>query len=177
MEIVGAISLGLQHRQVGAGGSLVGEAAALGAFSGGLFGGLIGAAVGAGRAGDRWKEVKPPMPSSGAGAGLVCLFRILMLALADPRREEAPVGAQRGRNPRAEQVAYAVFDATQRGHRYQHRVEDWNSIRGQRKESSASWPFVRIRQQLLTAGRRSTHGVRRQGSRTGFHISIIRFIR
>ena len=57
--VAGAISLGLQHDQVGEDGSSVGKAAALGAFSGGLFGGLIGAVVGAARAGERWEQVWP----------------------------------------------------------------------------------------------------------------------
>ena len=55
----GAISLGLQHDQVGEDGSSAGKAAALGAFSGGLFGGLIGAGIGAARAGERWEQVWP----------------------------------------------------------------------------------------------------------------------
>jgi hypothetical protein len=53
----GAISLGLQHDQVGDGSS-VGSAVALGAWSGMLFGGLIGAAVGASRAGEQWERVR-----------------------------------------------------------------------------------------------------------------------
>ena len=57
--VAGAISLGLQHDQVGEDGSSVGKAAALGAFSGGLFGGLIGAGVGAARAGERWQQIWP----------------------------------------------------------------------------------------------------------------------
>jgi hypothetical protein len=57
--VAGAISLGLQHEQVGEDGSSVGKAAALGAFSGGLFGGLIGAGIGAARAGERWEPVWP----------------------------------------------------------------------------------------------------------------------
>ena len=53
----GAISLGLQHEEVG-GGSSVGEAAALGVWSGGLFGGAIGALVGAARATEQWERVR-----------------------------------------------------------------------------------------------------------------------
>ena len=56
---LGAVSLGVQHQQVGDGGSSVGKAAALGAFSGGLFGGLIGAGIGAVRSGDKWEHVYP----------------------------------------------------------------------------------------------------------------------
>ena len=59
MGALGAISLGLQHEQVGEEGSSVGEAVALGVWSGGLFGGLIGGAIGAARAGDRWEQVWP----------------------------------------------------------------------------------------------------------------------
>jgi hypothetical protein len=55
--VPGAISLGLQHTQVG-GGASVAKAAALGAWSGGLFGGLIGAAVGALRPGENWERVR-----------------------------------------------------------------------------------------------------------------------
>jgi hypothetical protein len=54
----GAISLGLQHDQVGDGSSVVGSAVALGAWSGMLFGGLIGAAIGAGHSGERWERVR-----------------------------------------------------------------------------------------------------------------------
>lgn len=53
----GAISLGLQHDQVGDGSS-VGSAVALGAWSGMLFGGLIGAAIGTGHSGERWERVR-----------------------------------------------------------------------------------------------------------------------
>ena len=59
MGALGAISLGLQHEQVGEEGSSVAEAAALGLWSGGLFGGLIGGAIGAARAGDDWQQVWP----------------------------------------------------------------------------------------------------------------------
>jgi hypothetical protein len=59
MGALGAISLGLQHEQVGEEGSSVAKAAALGVWSGGLFGGLIGGAIGAARAGDRWEQVWP----------------------------------------------------------------------------------------------------------------------
>ena len=55
--VPGAISLGLQHEQVG-GGSSAARAAALGAWSGGLFGGLIGAVVGAARPGEDWERVR-----------------------------------------------------------------------------------------------------------------------
>ena len=53
----GAISLGLQHQQVG-GGVGPAEAAALGAWSGGLFGGLIGALVGAARPAEHWERAR-----------------------------------------------------------------------------------------------------------------------
>ena len=53
----GALSLGLQHEQVG-GGSSVAEAAALGAWSGGLFGGLVGAVVGSAHRGEIWERVR-----------------------------------------------------------------------------------------------------------------------
>ena len=53
----GAVSLGLQHEQVG-GGSSVAKAAALGAWSGGLFGGLIGAVVGAAHPSEKWERVR-----------------------------------------------------------------------------------------------------------------------
>lgn len=56
---IGAISLGLQHDTVGEDGSSVGEAVALGLWSGGLFGGLIGAGIGAARAGEKWDQVWP----------------------------------------------------------------------------------------------------------------------
>ena len=56
---VGAVSLGLQHDEVGEDGSSVGEAVALGLWSGGLFGGLIGAGIGAARAGEKWEKVWP----------------------------------------------------------------------------------------------------------------------
>lgn len=55
--VPGAISLGLQHEQVG-GGSSVAKATALGAWSGGLFGGLIGAVVGAAHPGENWERVR-----------------------------------------------------------------------------------------------------------------------
>lgn len=57
--VPGAISLGLQHDQVGENGSSVGKAMALGAWSGGLFGGLIGAAIGAAHPGEKWEKVTP----------------------------------------------------------------------------------------------------------------------
>lgn len=56
---IGAVSLGLQHDDVGEDGSSAGEAVALGLWSGGLFGGLIGAGVGAARAGEHWEKVFP----------------------------------------------------------------------------------------------------------------------
>ena len=59
MAGIGAVSLGLQHDDVGDDGASVGEAVALGLWSGGLFGGLIGAGVGAARAGERWEKVWP----------------------------------------------------------------------------------------------------------------------
>jgi len=55
--VPGAISLGLQHEQVG-GGTSAAKAAALGAWSGGLFGGLIGSAIGALRPGENWERVR-----------------------------------------------------------------------------------------------------------------------
>ena len=55
--VPGAVSLGLQHEQVG-GGSSAAKAAALGAWSGGLFGGLIGAAFGAAHPGENWERVR-----------------------------------------------------------------------------------------------------------------------
>lgn len=59
MAGIGAVSLGLQHDDVGEDGSSVGEAVALGLWSGGLFGSLIGAGVGAARAGEKWHQVWP----------------------------------------------------------------------------------------------------------------------
>lgn len=56
---IGAISLGLQHEEVGENGSSAGKAAALGAWSGGLFGGLIGGAIGATKHADHWEQVWP----------------------------------------------------------------------------------------------------------------------
>ena len=59
MGALGAILLPLQHEEVGEDGSSVGEAVALGLWSGGLFGGLIGGGIGAARSGDRWEQVWP----------------------------------------------------------------------------------------------------------------------
>lgn len=59
MGALGALSLGLQHEQVGEDGSSVGEAVALGLWSGGLFGALIGGGIGAARSGDRWEQIWP----------------------------------------------------------------------------------------------------------------------
>jgi hypothetical protein len=56
---VSGLSLGFQHEQVGEDGASVGEAMALGAWSGGLFGGLIGAAIGAIHPGEEWEKVTP----------------------------------------------------------------------------------------------------------------------
>jgi hypothetical protein len=56
---IGAIGAGLQHETLGEDGASVGEAVALGVWSGGLFGGLIGAGVGAARAGEKWEQVWP----------------------------------------------------------------------------------------------------------------------
>ena len=56
---LGAVLLPLQRGEVGDDGATVGEAVALGLWSGGLFGGLIGGAIGASRAGDRWEQVWP----------------------------------------------------------------------------------------------------------------------
>jgi hypothetical protein len=55
--VPGAISLGLQHEQVG-GGSSAAKAALLGAWSGGLFGALIGGVVGAVNPGQDWERVR-----------------------------------------------------------------------------------------------------------------------
>jgi hypothetical protein len=59
MAGIGAVSLGLQHDEVGEDGSTVGEAVALGLWSGGLLGSVIGAGVGAARAGEKWQQVWP----------------------------------------------------------------------------------------------------------------------
>ena len=59
MGALGAVSLGLQHEQVGEEGSSVAKAAALGVWSGGLFGGLIGGGIGAARRGDDWEHIWP----------------------------------------------------------------------------------------------------------------------
>jgi hypothetical protein len=56
--VVGAVSLGLQHEQVGDEGSSVGKAVALGAWSGVLFGGSLGAAIGAANPGENWERVR-----------------------------------------------------------------------------------------------------------------------
>jgi len=56
---IGAVSLGLQHEEVGENGSSFGKAAALGAWSGGLFGGAIGGAIGAAKSADHWERVWP----------------------------------------------------------------------------------------------------------------------
>lgn len=56
---LGAILLGWQHQDVGDDGASVGEAVALGLWSGALFGGAIGAGVGAARAGEKWTQVFP----------------------------------------------------------------------------------------------------------------------
>ena len=56
--VPGAISLGLQHEQVGEHGSSTGKAAALGAWSGGLFGGLIGGLVGAAHPSENWERIR-----------------------------------------------------------------------------------------------------------------------
>ena len=55
--VPGAISLALQHEEVG-GGASAAKAAALGAWSGGLFGGVIGAVVGALRPGENWERIR-----------------------------------------------------------------------------------------------------------------------
>lgn len=54
---ISGISLGFQHEEVGEEGLSFGEAALLGAWSGGLIGGLIGAAIGAGNPGEVWENV------------------------------------------------------------------------------------------------------------------------
>lgn len=66
--IPGAISLGIQHDQVGEEGTSVAGAAALGVWSGGIFGGLIGAAVGALSPGEEWVSVSTAV-HTGADAG------------------------------------------------------------------------------------------------------------
>lgn len=71
--VPGAISLGLQHEQVGANGSSVGEAALLGAWSGALLGGLVGAAWGALHPGEAWETLSPSFrigPRGGPGGGV-----------------------------------------------------------------------------------------------------------
>ena len=60
--VPGAILLGFGHEQIGEGGSSVGEAAALGAWSGALFGGLFGAAIGAANPGEDWEDLTPTLP-------------------------------------------------------------------------------------------------------------------
>ena len=55
--VPGAVSLGLQHEQVG-GGSSAARAAVLGAWSGGLFGGLIGTVIGARHPSEKWARVQ-----------------------------------------------------------------------------------------------------------------------
>jgi hypothetical protein len=58
--LIGAVSgttLGFQHEQVGDDGATVGEAVALGVWSGGIVGGLLGAAVGALSPGDEWVKI------------------------------------------------------------------------------------------------------------------------
>ena len=52
----GAISLGLQHDQVGDGSSVGGAVA--GRLVWDALGGLIGAAIGAGHSGERWERVR-----------------------------------------------------------------------------------------------------------------------
>lgn len=67
--VPGAISLGVQHEQVGENGSSVVEAAALGALTGALFGGLIGAAIGVITPGEAWEEISPTFHLGPAGRG------------------------------------------------------------------------------------------------------------
>lgn len=69
--VPGAISLALQHEQVGEDGSTPGEAAFLGAWSGALFGGLIGAAIGARNPGEAWEKVTltPALELGSGGKG------------------------------------------------------------------------------------------------------------
>jgi hypothetical protein len=55
--VPGAVLLGLQHEQVD-GGSSVGKAVALGAWSGGLVGGAIGALAGAVSPAETWERVR-----------------------------------------------------------------------------------------------------------------------
>lgn len=70
--LIGAASgttLGFQHEQVGEDGATVGEAIALGVWSGGLFGGLIGAALGAMNPGEEWVKLNPRVQIGGRDPG------------------------------------------------------------------------------------------------------------
>lgn len=67
--VPGAISLSMQHEQVGEDGSSIAEAVALGALSGGLFGGLIGAAIGAISPGEAWQAVSTTVRIGPTGRG------------------------------------------------------------------------------------------------------------
>jgi hypothetical protein len=70
--LLGAVSgttLGFQHEQVGEDGASVGEAIALGVWSGGLMGGLIGASIGALSPGEEWVKVSPQVRLGGRDPG------------------------------------------------------------------------------------------------------------
>jgi hypothetical protein len=70
--LIGAVSgttLGFQHEQVGEDGASVGEAIALGVWSGGLMGGLIGASIGALSPGEEWVKVSPQVRLGGRDPG------------------------------------------------------------------------------------------------------------
>lgn len=74
--VPGAISLGVQHEQVGEDGSSVAGAAALGAWSGGLLGGLVGAAIGALNPGEEWVKVNPRVQLGGKDPGVSLLVTL-----------------------------------------------------------------------------------------------------
>jgi hypothetical protein len=70
--LIGAVSgttLGFQHEQVGEDGASVGQAIALGVWSGGIMGGLIGAAVGALSPGEEWVKVNSRFQLGGRDPG------------------------------------------------------------------------------------------------------------
>ncbi|HSF15127.1 MAG TPA: hypothetical protein VLK65_06210 [Vicinamibacteria bacterium] len=81
--LIGAVSTVpgaiLLHDEVGEDGASVGEAVALGVWSGGLIGGLIGAAIGAAHPGERWEKVTPAVHvlprESGGGFTLQATIR------------------------------------------------------------------------------------------------------
>ena len=70
--LIGAVSgptLAFQHDQVGEDGATVGEAIALGIWSGGIMGGLIGATIGALSPGEEWVKVNPRVQLGGRDPG------------------------------------------------------------------------------------------------------------